>query len=92
MIPLRQTEPSSTTPIVTRALVFGNTALFIAQIILGTRTESLINTFGYIPARFMNPGAYGFTHFEVAVTLQDDRVRDLGHPAPFGTCGRVPAS
>ena len=69
MIPLRQTEPSSTTPIVTRALVFGNTALFIAQLILGTRTESLINTFGYIPARFMNPGAYGFTHMEVAVTL-----------------------
>ncbi len=69
MIPLRQTEPSSTTPIVTRALVFGNTALFIAQIILGARTESLINTFGYIPARFMNPGAYGFTQFEVAVTL-----------------------
>lgn len=69
MIPLRQTEPSSTTPIVTRALVFGNTALFITQIILGARTESLINTFGYIPARFMNPGAYGFTHLEVAVTL-----------------------
>ena len=69
MIPLRQTEPSSTTPIVTRALVLGNTALFIAQLILGARTESLINTFGYIPARFMNPGAYGFTHFEVAVTL-----------------------
>src|SRR5205814_233948 len=65
----RQTEPSSTTPIVTRALVLGNTALFIAQLILGARTESLINTFGYIPARFMNPGAYGFTHFEVAVTL-----------------------
>jgi membrane associated rhomboid family serine protease len=69
VIPLRQTEPSSTTPIVTRALVIGNTALFIAQIILGARTESLINTFGYIPARFMNPGAYGFTHLEVAVTL-----------------------
>jgi membrane associated rhomboid family serine protease len=69
MIPLRQTEPSSTTPIVTRALVFGNTALFIAQIILGARTESLIHTFGYIPARFMNPGAYGFTHVEVAATL-----------------------
>ena len=69
MIPLRQTEPSSTTPIVTRALVLGNTALFIAQLILSARTESLINTFGYIPARFMNPGAYGYTHMEVAVTL-----------------------
>jgi len=69
VIPLRQTEPSSTTPIVTRALVLGNTALFITQLILGARTESLINTFGYIPARFMHPGAFGYTRFEVAVTL-----------------------
>ena len=29
---------------------------------------------------------------EITVTLQDDRVRDLGHPAPFGACERVPAS
>jgi len=69
MIPLRQTEPSRTTPIVTRALVVANVLIFVAQLVLGPRTESLINTFGYIPARFMSPAAYGFTHLEVAVTL-----------------------
>src|SRR5437763_647997 len=69
MIPLRQTEPTKTTPVVTRALVIANAAIFLAQLILGARTESLINTFGYIPARFMHPGAFGYTRFEVAVTL-----------------------
>lgn len=69
MIPLRQTEPSWTTPVVTRGLVVANVAVFIAQVLLGSRTESLINTFGYIPARFMHPAAYGYTHFEVVVTL-----------------------
>jgi membrane associated rhomboid family serine protease len=69
MIPLRQTEPTKTTPVVTRALVIANAAIFLAQLVLGARTESLINTFGYIPARFVHPGAYGYTHFEVFVTL-----------------------
>jgi len=69
MIPLRQTDPLNRPPIVTRALVLANAAIFIAQLILGARTESLINTFGYIPARFMNPAGYGFSRLEVAVTL-----------------------
>ena len=69
MIPLRQTEPTRTTPVVTRALVIANAAVFLAQLILGARTEALINTFGYIPARFVHPAAYGYTHFEVFVTL-----------------------
>ena len=69
MIPLRQTLPTATTPVVTRALVLGNAAFFIAQLILGARTESLIHTFGYIPARFVHPETYGYTHLEVAVTL-----------------------
>jgi len=69
MIPLRQTEPTRTTPVVTRALVIANAAVFLAQLLLGARTEALINTFGYIPARFVHPAAYGYTHFEVFVTL-----------------------
>lgn len=69
MIPLRQTEPARTTPVVTRAIVIANTVIFLAQLVLGPRTEALINTFGFIPARLMHPGAYGYTHFEVAVTL-----------------------
>lgn len=69
MIPLRQTEPTRTTPVVTRALVVANTIVFIVQLFLGARTEALINTFGFIPARLMHPGAYGYTSFEVSVTL-----------------------
>jgi membrane associated rhomboid family serine protease len=69
VIPLRQTEPTRTTPVVTRALVIANAAIFLAQMVLGARTESLINTFGYIPARFMHPGAFGYTQLEVSVTL-----------------------
>jgi membrane associated rhomboid family serine protease len=69
MIPLRQTEPTSTLPIVTRAIVVANVAIFLIQIGLGPRTEALINTFGFIPVRLLHPAAYGYTHFEVAVTL-----------------------
>jgi membrane associated rhomboid family serine protease len=56
-------------PIVTRALVIANTALFIFMLFLGERTEMLINTFGYVPARLLHPAAYGYSGFEVAVTL-----------------------
>ncbi len=56
-------------PIVTRALVIANTVLFIFMLFLGQRTEMLINTFGYVPARLLNPAAYGYSGFEVAFTL-----------------------
>jgi membrane associated rhomboid family serine protease len=69
VIPLKQTLPNATTPVVTRALVIANTAIFIAQMILGTRTESLIHTFGFIPLRFVHPSSFGYTHLEVAITL-----------------------
>lgn len=69
MIPLRQTLPLATTPVVTRSLVLVNAALFIAQIILGARTEPLIDAFGFIPARFVHPAAFGTTPLHVALTL-----------------------
>jgi len=69
MIPLKQTLPNATTPLVTRALVVANTVFFIAQMVLGTRTESLIHTFGYIPLRFVHPSTFGYTYVEVSVTL-----------------------
>src|ERR1043166_7611828 len=37
--------------------------------ILGTRTESLIHIFGFIPLRFVHPSSFGYTHLEVAITL-----------------------
>jgi membrane associated rhomboid family serine protease len=69
MIPLRHTLPSRNFPIVNRGLVAANCVVFVAQLFLGARTESLINTFGYIPARLMNPAAYGYSAPEVMLTL-----------------------
>jgi membrane associated rhomboid family serine protease len=69
MIPIRHTVPTKTTPIVNRAIVIANGIVFLAQILMGERTESLINIFGFIPARLMNPAAYGYSTFEVTVTL-----------------------
>jgi membrane associated rhomboid family serine protease len=69
MIPLRHTLPLRTTPVVNRALVVANAIVFMTQLFLGQRTETLINIFGFVPARLVHPAAYGYSIFEVAVTL-----------------------
>lgn len=69
MIPLRHTLPLQTTPVVNRALVIANGVVFVTQLFLGQRTETMINIFGFVPARLVHPAAYGYSTFEVAVTL-----------------------
>ena len=69
MIPLRQTWPHRTTPIVNRVLVGANIAVFLVQLFMGTAAERLIDTFGYIPIRFLHPQLFGYTRLEVAMTL-----------------------
>src|SRR4051794_2437874 len=69
MIPIRHTLPARTVPIVNRAIVIANGIVFLVQIFMGERTESLINIFGFMPARLMNPAAYGYSMFEVTLTL-----------------------
>jgi membrane associated rhomboid family serine protease len=69
MIPIRHTLPPRTKPVVTRALVAANGIVFFAQLFLGQHTETLINIFGFVPARLTNPAAYGYSMFEVIVTL-----------------------
>jgi membrane associated rhomboid family serine protease len=69
MIPLRHTLPPRATPVVNRAIVVANAIVFVAQLFLGQRTETLINIFGFVPARLTNPAAYGYSMFEVSVTL-----------------------
>ncbi len=69
MIPLRHTLPLRTTPVVNRAIVIANGIIFIAQLFLGQRTETIINIFGFVPARLTHPAAYGYSTFEVAVTM-----------------------
>jgi len=69
MIPLRQTWPHRTTPIVNRVFVAANIAVFLLQLVMGTAAERFIDIFGYIPIRFLHPQMFGYTRIEVAVTL-----------------------
>jgi membrane associated rhomboid family serine protease len=69
MIPLRHTLPTHTTPVVNRAVVVANIVVFAVLLFLGPRTESLINIFGFIPARLIHPSAFGYAPWEVVITL-----------------------
>jgi membrane associated rhomboid family serine protease len=69
MIPLRHTLERQRPPIVNRALVAANVIAFSAQLVLGSMTERIIQTFGFIPARFLSPEAFRYAPWEVAITL-----------------------
>ena len=69
MIPLRTTTPRKHYPIVNRALVAANVAVFLVQLFMGKSAERFIETFGYIPLRFHHPDLYGFSMWEVGITL-----------------------
>jgi membrane associated rhomboid family serine protease len=69
MIPLRHTLTPTRLPVVNRAIVAANVVVFIAQLFLGSMTERVINTFGFIPVRFVDPSAFNFQWWEVAITL-----------------------
>ena len=69
MIPLRHTLDRRAPPVVNRALVAANVVIFVAQLFLGAMTERIIQTFGFIPARLVNPAAFHYQAWEVAITL-----------------------
>ena len=69
MIPLRHTLERTTLPVVNRTLVATNVVIFVAQLFLGEMTEKIIQTFGFIPARFVDPGTFRYAFWEVAITL-----------------------
>ncbi|HEX8408021.1 MAG TPA: rhomboid family intramembrane serine protease [Thermoanaerobaculia bacterium] len=69
MIPLRHTLPLTTRPVVNRALVAANVVVFVAQLFMGPVTERIIQTFGFMPARLLEPRAFGYAPWEVAITL-----------------------
>ena len=54
MIPLRDDVPASRTPIVTRAIVVACSIVFLLQ--LATGTDDLVERFGMVPARVLDPG------------------------------------
>jgi len=69
VIPLKHTLPTHTTPLVNRAIVVANVATFFVMLFLGSRTESMIRVFGFIPARLVHPAAFGYAWWEVGITL-----------------------
>jgi membrane associated rhomboid family serine protease len=69
MIPLRHTLPRTSVPAVNRALVTANVTVFVTQLFMGSMTERVIQTFGFIPARTVNPAAFQYEPWEVAITL-----------------------
>lgn len=69
MIPLRHTHPLAKPPVVNRGLVVSNVVVFAAQLFLGPSAERIIQTFGYIPARLLDPRAFGYAPWEAGFTL-----------------------
>jgi membrane associated rhomboid family serine protease len=69
MIPLRHTLQMHATPVVNRGLVIANAIVFLAQLFLGPMAERIVQTFGFIPARFVHPSAFHYQTWEVAITL-----------------------
>ncbi len=69
MIPLRQTHISRTRPVVNQVIVGANVVIFFVQLFMGSAAEKIIDTFGFIPLRLHHPELYGYTRWEVAITL-----------------------
>lgn len=69
MIPLRHTLDRRAPAYVNRALFLANIIIFTAQLLMGSMTERVIQTFGYIPARLMHPEQFSYSTWEVAITL-----------------------
>ncbi len=53
MIPLRDENPSRTTPVVTRAIIAANVAVFLWQLILGPDARAWMFEHGLVPARLV---------------------------------------
>ena len=51
MIPLRDENPSGTTPVVTRVLIVANIALFLYELILGPELRAFMMDWGFVPRR-----------------------------------------
>jgi len=69
MIPLRHTLQMHAPPVVNRGLVITNALLFLAQLFTGPMAERIVQTFGFIPARFTHPTAFHYQPWEVGITL-----------------------
>lgn len=59
MIPLRDTIPSRTVPIVNGALLAACVGVFVLQLLAGNGGAALVETFGFVPARLFHPAEVG---------------------------------
>jgi membrane associated rhomboid family serine protease len=57
------------TPWITRSLIAADLGVFLFQFASGKWGEVLVAVFGFIPARFFDPSRFGYSSFEVALTL-----------------------
>ena len=65
MIPLRDTIPSRTVPIVRSAILAACVGVFVLQLLAGSGGQALVDAFGFVPARLfhsgeLGPGAFSF--------------------------------
>lgn len=67
MIPLRDTIPSRTVPIVNYTLIIINGLVFFYQLTLGAGLPYFVTRYGIVPARFFNPQLFGQDLFGAAV-------------------------
>jgi membrane associated rhomboid family serine protease len=69
MIPIRDTLTLTRVPWVTRTLVVLNLAVFTVQLFAGRTAEVMIQVFGFIPARLLDPARFGYSWLESGLTL-----------------------
>jgi len=69
MIPIRHTLPARAVPVVNRAIVVANVGVFVAQLMNATAGERLIDIFGFMPARLIDPARFHYAIWEAALTL-----------------------
>src|SRR5260221_2372994 len=67
MIPLRDSIPSNTTPVVNYFLIATNTVVFLYEASLGRHLDAFIFQYGLVPAELL--GALHSSHFHAALLL-----------------------
>ena len=69
MIPLRDSTPRQTVPVVTYVLIALNVAGFLWELSLGSSLDRALFGVGFIPARFWLPGAYVADLMTIVVSM-----------------------
>jgi len=67
LIPLRDTIPARSVPLVNGALIASCVGVFVVQLLSGSGGEALARAFGFVPARLFHPGELGPGSFPLGV-------------------------